>query len=211
MRVAKIIFLYCMLILPAVGSSAQSSSCDDCYPRVAVKTNLLHDAALIPDIGVEVSIARRFSISIEGMYAWWNNDARHRYWRIRGGCFELRTWFGNKREVRALTGHHIGVYGSMHDYDFEFGNKGWQSPDLTYGVGIGYGYAISLNSRLNLDFGLKIGYSAGNLIEYRPQCDTYVCTKHSFRKYIGLTGLEVTLVWFPGRGNKNVPDYKTVL
>ncbi len=204
----KAVILILVLILrTCVELSGQRTPCDDCYPRFAVKTNLLHDAALTPDLGIEVSLARRFSFSLEGVYAWWSNDSRHRYWRIRGGTFEFRTWFGEKREKRALTGHHVGIYGSIHDYDFEFGGKGWQSPNSTYGIGIGYGYAIPLNSRLNIDFGLKVGYSAGKLIKYRSQCDMYVCTERSYKRYVGLTGLEVTLVWFPGRGKKNLPDY----
>lgn len=186
---------------------AASPGCDDCFPRVAVKTNLLHDIALTPDIGAEIMLAKRFSLSVAGVYAWWSNDSRHRFWRIRGGNMEMRVWFGNRRHERALTGHHIGVYGSMHDYDFEFGGKGWQSPKATYGVGISYGYSLPLNRRLNLDLGVKAGYSAGEIIRYKPQCGTYVCTGKSFHRYFGITGLEITLVWFPGANNKNKPDY----
>ncbi len=120
---------------------------------------------------------------------------------------EMRIWLGHRRRERALTGHHIGIYGSVHDYDFEFGGRGWQSPDATYGVGVAYGYSVPLNSRLNLDFGIKAGYSAGDVIRYKPQCGTYVCTGRSFRRYLGLTGLDISLVWFPGTGNRNKPNY----
>lgn len=196
-----------LLFAHALALKAEVCQCDDCCPRVALKTNLLHDAVLTPDLGVELSIARRFSISVAGQYAWWSNDSKHRYWRIRGGVAEMRLWPGEKPKHRALTGHHIGIYGSMYDYDFEFGGRGWQSPKLTYGIGVGYGYSLRLNDRLNLDLGLRVGYSAGHVIKYKPQCGIYVCTGYTFRKSIGLTGLEVTLVWFPGHKKKNNPDY----
>ena len=67
---------------PAEVLVSGQTACDDCLPRVAVTTNLLHDAALTPDLGLEVSIARRWSVAAEGVWAWWSNARRHRYWRI---------------------------------------------------------------------------------------------------------------------------------
>lgn len=200
-------------ILPAILSVLPLAvygacpECDDCVPRVAVKTNLVHDVLLTPDLGIEVSIARRFSLSGEGVWAWWSRSARHRYWRIYGGWLEFRYWLGSLPGRRALSGHHVGVYGSMLEYDFEFGGKGWQSPGLTYGVGVSYGYSFPLNARLNIDVSARVGYSCGELIEYRPQCGTYVCQKHSYNRYFGPTGIEISLVWFPGGGKKNNPVY----
>lgn len=204
--VIALILLLQVFPVSAAGKKA-ASQCDDCQARYAIKTNAIHDLALTPDLGVEVTVAKRFSLSLSGMYAWWSRDSSHFYWRIRGGYLEMRYWFGYQPRERALTGHHIGIYGSIHDYDFEFGGKGWQSPDNTYGAGLAYGFAIPLASRLNIDFGIKAGYSAGNLIKYRPECGEYVRTSSSFRRYFGITGLEVSLVWFPGRNKKNNPVY----
>lgn len=193
-------------LLPAKAVAA-SGNCDECYPRVVLKSNLLHDAVLTPDLGIEIGLARRYSLSVSGVYAWWSNDSRHRYWRIRGGVGELRFWLGDRPLERALTGHHIGLYGSAHDFDFEFGGKGWQSPRATYGVGISYGYSVRISGRLNLDFGLRAGYSVGNLIKYKPMCGEYVSTSRVRRRAFGLTGAEVTLVWFVGKGKHNNPDF----
>lgn len=188
-------------------AAARCDECDDCYPRVAMKTNLLHDAILTPDLGIEVSLARRWSLSAEGVWAWWSNDSRHRYWRVYGGWGEMRFWPGEKSRQRALTGHHVGIYGSLLSYDFEFGREGWMSPGLTYGAGVSYGYSIRVADRLNIDFSVRAGYSGGDLVKYRPQCGEYYCVSSGFHRYIGITGLEVTLVWFPGSGKHNKPDY----
>lgn len=192
------------LLLLSVAPTVRAG-CDDCRPRLALKTNLLHDAVATPDLGVELSLAKRWSVSAEGVWAWWSRSSRHRYWRIYGGWMEMRYWLGDKPLERSLTGHRLGVDGSVHSYDFEFGHKGWQSPDAVYGVGVSYGYSLRLNDRLNLDLGVRIGYSGGNLVKYHPQCGQYVCTGRGFHRYFGLTGLEVTLVWFPGL-KKNNPD-----
>lgn len=200
-----------ILLAALVGISAKARTeceeCDDCLPRVALKTNLLHDALLTPDLGIEAVIAKRLSLSVEGVWAWWSRDSRHRYWRIYGGWCEMRVWLGKAAEKRALTGHHLGVYGSMLTYDFEFGGKGWQSPGWTYGAGVSYGYSLRVAPRLNFDFSARLGYSRGTLIKYRPQCGAYVCDSHTRQRYSGLTGLEITLVWFPGKAYKNNPVY----
>ena len=78
------------MLLSAIGPSSFGSTmgndneCDDCQPRFALKTNMLYDAIVTPDLGVEMSLARKFSLSVEGVYAWWSKDSAHRYWRIRG-------------------------------------------------------------------------------------------------------------------------------
>lgn len=203
----KYAILACATATIAPMASARCDDCDDCQPRVAIKTNLLHDVALTPDLGIELSLAKRWSVSAEGVWAWWSNDSRNRYWRIYGGWCEMRYWTGEKSCHRALTGLHVGLYGSMLSYDFEFGHKGWQSPGWTYGVGVSYGYSLPVSPRLNIDFSIRAGYSGGNLVKYHPQCGQYTCTGGGFHRYFGITGLEVTLVWFPGSGKRNNPDY----
>ena len=204
--ILKIVF---SLIFSSTIATAWCGTSDrDSSPgiEIALKSNLLHDLAITPDVGVEISFKERYSVSLEGVYAWWGCDTEHRYWRIRGAQLEMRLWFGDKISERAMTGHHIGVYGLVHDYDFEFGGKGWQSPHITYGIGVNYGYSLRLNSRLNLDLNIQIGYSSGTLVKYKPQCGQYVCTDRSRHRYFGPTGVGVTLVWFPGKGNKNNPN-----
>lgn len=195
-----------MVVFTTLWCRADGDFCEECNTNIAIKTNLVHDALLTPDLGVELSIARRFSVSVSGVYAWWSNNRRHSYWRIRGGVLEARCWFGDRSRARALTGHHVGVYGSAHDYDFEFGGTGWQSPRAVYGVGVGYGYSFRLNRRLNLDLGMRVGYSAGRRIKYKPECGDYVCVGRTFARYIGVTGIDITLVWFPGAKNRNNPS-----
>ena len=192
----------CALAAVLSSHSAWAGPADCECPDIAIKTNLVHDAFLTPDLGIEVVLPANFSISLTGTYAWWSNDSRHRYWRIRMGVAEARYWFGGCADCRFLTGHHAGIYASLFDYDFEFGGRGWQSPDASFGVGIAYGYSIKISRNLNLDFGLRAGYSAGTLIKYKPQCGTYVCTDRSYQRRFGLTGVAVSLVWFPGRHSK---------
>lgn len=186
--------------------SMPPSTSDDCNCRYfAIKSNLIHDVLLTPDVGLEMPLPNHFSVGLEGIYAWWNNDQAHRYWRIRGGSLEVKYWLGAAAEQQVLCGHHIGLYASCHDYDFEFGGKGWQSKQPTFGGGIIYGYSFRLNKRLRLDLNIRAGYSGGKITEYIPQCDRYVCIDRYYKHYFGPTGIGITLVWFPGRDNFNNP------
>lgn len=191
----------------APNGAAQCNDCDDCSPRLALKSNLVHDALLTPDLGLELSLARVWSVSAQGVWAGWSKDSRHRYWHIHGGNLELRRWFGAKSRWRALSGHHVGVYGAMYKFDIEFGGKGWQSRGPVFSGGVSYGYSFALGRRLSLDLSARIGYLGGNVTEYKPQCGVYTCTGQKHIRYFGPTDLEVTLVWFPGVKSKNRPDF----
>lgn len=170
----------------------------------AIKTNLLHDVAITPDIGAEIWFdGGRVSVAAETVWAWWSNDARHQYWRVRGGWLEVRRWLGKDGVV--ARGHHVGIYGMMIDFDFEFGGRGVRSPGGMWGAGFSYGYSLPVSPRLHLDFNLRVGYDRGDVMKYKPMCGTYVCTGRDDRFYFGPTAVEVTLVWFPGRGKKNKP------
>ena len=187
------------------GKADDAAASDGECPAVAIKSNLLYDAAITPDIGVELSLSKHVSVALEGVYAWWSNDDRHRYWRIRGAWLDASWWFDNNPATPRLTGHHAGVYVSLHDYDFEFGGRGWQARNPAFGAGLAYGYAFRLNGRLSLDLHLKVGYSGGTVTEYVPQCGTYMCVRRFHNNYFGLTGVGVSIVWFPGRGSSNNP------
>lgn len=170
---------------------------------MAVKTNLLYDAILIPNIGVEFYVGQGWSVGADWMYAWWKNDKRHDYWRIYGGELEIRKYFGRRAAEKPLTGHHLSVYLQGLTYDFELGGTGYLS-EFSYGAGIEYGYSLPIGYRLNLDFGIGIGYLGGKYKKYKPIDTHYVWQETRQRHWFGPTKAEVSLVWLLGNGNYNV-------
>lgn len=171
-------------------------------PRyMTLKTNLLYDAALVPNIGAELYVGKQFSIAANWMYAWWHSDRRHNYWRIYGGDIELRRWIGSTTPLR---GHHIGIYAQMLTYDFELGGRGYLGDRWSYASGIAYGYSMPIARRLNLDFTIGIGYLRGRYKEYLPQDGHYVWQSTRMRQGIYPTKAEISLSWLIGRGNYNI-------
>ena len=163
--------------------------------QLSFKTNLLYDAALIPNIGIEVPLKNDWSVTANWMYAWWSNDSRHWYWRTYGGDIAVRKWFGKKSKDRVLSGHHVGLYAQMLTYDFEWGGRGYLAERWTYGGGLEYGYSLPIGKRLNLDFTLGIGYLTGEYMEYDPIDRCYVWQFTKKQNWIGPTKAEVSLVW----------------
>lgn len=183
--------------LPVTASSA---------PRkfyASIKSNLLHDALLIPAIGAEVYLGRKWSVSAQWSYAWWSRNRRHKYWRYYGGDLSIRRWIGHAAETKPLTGHHIGLYAQLLTYDFEHGGKGQMGNKFNYGGGVEYGYSLPVARRINFDFTIGVGYIGGSYYEYTPIDGHYVWQATRRRHWIGPTKAEVSLVWLIGPGNRN--------
>ncbi|WP_276881576.1 DUF3575 domain-containing protein [Bacteroides heparinolyticus] len=168
---------------------------------MAVKTNLLYDAVVVPNLGLEFYLGRGWSVAGNWMYTWLKNDNRYRYHRIYGGDLEVRRWLSYGR--KPLTGHHMGIYGLLLTYDLEWGGKGYLGDRWSYGGGISYGYSAPVGRRLNLDFTLGIGYLGGEYFEYVPREGHYLWQATKKRRWFGPTKAEVSLVWLLGHDNVN--------
>ncbi len=178
---------------------------------MSARTNMLYDVMALPTIGVEFFLCCGWSIAASWTYGWWNSDRLHRYWRAYGGEIAVRRWFGEAAERKPFTGHHLGVYGQILTYDFEFGGKGriggtpgkplWSNPN--YAVGVEYGYSLSVARRLNIDFTIGIGYLGGKYYEYMPIDGHYVWQSTMRCHWLGPTKAEISLIWLIGRGNCN--------
>ncbi|WP_428830263.1 DUF3575 domain-containing protein [Alistipes putredinis] len=178
---------------------------------MSLKTNLLYDVALVPNIGAEFYVGRGWSIGGNWMYAWWKSDKRHNYWRMYGGELDIRKYFGRRASEKPLTGHHLGLYGQIFTYDFETGGRGYMGGKpggtlwdrMNYAVGLEYGYSLPVGRRLNLDFTVGVGYWGGEYQKYLPEDGHYVWTETRQRHWFGPTKAEISLVWLLGRGNYN--------
>lgn len=170
---------------------------------MAIKTNLLYDALITPNIGAEFYLGKRWSVAGNWMYAWWKSDPDSWYHRTYGGDLEFRKWFGRKSLEKPLQGWHVGLYGQMVTYDFDWGGRGYLGDRWSWAGGVAVGYSTPIAKRLNLDFNLGIGYLGGEYKEYLPIDDCYVWQVTKQRHWFGPTKAEISLVWLIGRGNIN--------
>lgn len=196
-----------LVLMMTVITSSQAQMVYDFEEKptaVQFRTNGLYWLALSPNIGVELQTDLGLAFLADYVGAWWNNNQKHNYWSDYAFHVEGRYYLGNKVQDTPFSGHHVGLYGIMATYDFEFGGIGYQSNDLskTWSIGASYGYSLPLTKRLSVDFTIGIGYLQSKYDVYHPEAGWYVRDKTKKLKYFGPTKLEATLVWNLNSFNK---------
>lgn len=125
--------------------------------RIAVTSNLLEDALLTPNAGVDIVVADRQSLSFDASYAPYKlfQNVHNKRMTVRAG---YKYWFN-----QALYAHYIGIDAVVSSSDVRIGKLG--SRDEYIGIGVGYGYSIILGKRLNLVPNIGVGIAYGNTYE----------------------------------------------
>ena len=132
--------------------------------NVALKTNLLYDATLTANAGIEFGLAPRWSLDLSGNYNGWTvNDHKWKHWLVQP---EARYWFCDR-----FAGHFVGLHLLGGEYNFgniknsinflgtdfseltDHRHQGWYA-----GAGIAYGYSWILSRHWNLELELGAGY-----------------------------------------------------
>lgn len=179
-----------LLLLPAAFSQAQ---------EVGIKTNLLSDAALSPNLGLEIGLAPKWTLDITGEVNFWTVDKKDwRHWYVQP---EARYWFCEK-----FAGHFLALNGVAGRYDIgnlgkfsitdkilntDFGVvkdgrcRGWG-----FGAGLAYGYAWPVAKHWNIEAELGVGWVWTKYREYPVDAPR---TNYKYHNYVGLTKLAVNV------------------
>ena len=179
---------------------------------VALKTNLLYDAALLPNLSAEIYLGKKWSLAVEGNWSWWTFDKpiqNQWFHRIQAGGAELRYWV---KSPYPLNGHAIGIYSLLGNYDVRMFTKNEDTPGYvspkSWSAGLSYGYSMPISNRFNLEFGVAFGYVGGKYYEYdycmrheQWEKGTHDHEKVYKSNYFGPTRVGVSLVWLLGTGN----------
>ena len=172
-------------------------------PLFAVKTNLLFDAALMPNIEVEVPIGKRWSLNGEYMFPWWLiNDDRYCLQVLMGGL-EVRYRPGRRSGRDVLTGHFLGLYAGGGKYDLQWDKNGYQG-EFFIAAGVSYGYAHSIARNLRLEYNIGIGILRTDYRHYhsRDNHRTLLWQENGEYTWLGPTKLKISLVWLITGKNK---------
>lgn len=162
--------------------------------RLALKTNLLTDAILMPSLEAEWLIRENWSLAAHGNVAWWNRDSEHRYYQLAAIYPEARWWFKTKGPWH---GHYLGVFAGGTWYDLENGGRGYQGEGGF--VGLSYGYMFPVSRSLSFEVGIGVGYLYTEYEEYLPVPymggTHYVYQQTSRMNYLGPLKLKFSFVW----------------
>lgn len=168
---------------------------------LAVRTNVLYDAMLLPTLGVEWRVNRDLGIKLDGSLAWWGNEKEkvQKMWVLNP---EVRWYL--LRDKRFYVGASAN-YGKYNIYKYPLGSilskdtgyQGWM-----WGAGVTVGYQLYLSRCFSVDFNLGLGYT-------RFDYDTFGITdgvrvykgRDRTKNFWGPTQAGISLVWTIG-GNK---------
>lgn len=170
----------------------------------ALKTNLLFDAALMPNIELEIPLGKRWSLNTEYIFPWWLIDDDKYCLQVLSGGAEVRCWTGNRLRRPALTGHFLGLYAGGGKYDLQWRENGYQG-EFFIAAGISYGYARRIASNLSLEFNIGIGLLRTNYRHYRTEQDYEVLRwlENGNYTWFGPTKVKISLVWILTKKQKN--------
>lgn len=181
---------------------------------VALKTNVLYDAALTVNAGLEIGLAPRWSLDVSGNFNGWTLDSgkRWKHWMVQP---EARYWFCDR-----FAGHFLGFHALGGQYNFGGFNPGvkflgwgrddegkYSGTDLTklkdhryqgwgVGAGIAYGYAWILGKHWNLEAEIGVGYIYTRFDKYEcKECGKKLNDGELKHNYVGPTKAAINLVY----------------
>ena len=165
----------------------------------AVKTNLPADLVTAVNLGVEVPLGEDFSVNAHFTFHWWTAGPYGNKYALQllDAEGELRWWFAPGEE--RLEGHYLALQGSGGKFDLQWGRDIGCYQCYNWGVGLSYGYSMSLGEHWNLEFALTLGYLAIDYQHYVPSPDWSVLLRDNAKAgvlhYFGPTGLKISLVY----------------
>ena len=173
-----------------------------CAQKAAIKTNLVSDAFLNVNLGVETGLAPRWTFDLRGDVNVWtlSNDRRWRHWAVQP---EFRYWFCDR-----FSGHFFGLHThggqySIGGFDGRFNLLGTDARKLKdarfqgwfVGGGGAYGYTWILGLHWNLEMEVGFGYSYTRYDRFRCSgCGKKVETNRPHH-YVGPTKAAINLVY----------------
>lgn len=173
----------------------------------SLKNNLLYDATLTPNIGIEQKIDSLSTVQLfYGLNPWRLSDTKRlRHWSLMP---EYRRWLPSRHSTNTthpspFAGHFIGIHAlggefniagigptaSIRDYHYE----GWY-----VGGGLTYGYAWRLAEHWNLEAAIGLGYVHLAYDKYEnEECGLLLDSRH--KNYVGPTKLALNIAYLIGK------------
>lgn len=187
----KVLFLFALLALMTTNAYSQ---------KFAVKSNLLYDATTTFNLGMEIGLAKKWTLDISGNYNPWKfgddcNETitRTKHWMVQP---ELRYWTCEK-----FNGHFFGLHGHYADYNvggFKFLSDNMEKNRYQgnlYGAGLSYGYQWLLSNRWSMEAVIGAGWAHMEHDKYPCACCGTPSTDKS-KDYFGVTKVALSIIYF---------------
>ena len=156
--------------------------------KISLRTNLLYWAIATPNLGLEWKPSNSFGILINGLWSHWiwsDKGKHHCTWLVQP---ELRYYMGENKNW------FVGLEGHAGEFNFKFGDTGYQGDAL--GGGLTGGYRLRLGKAFDMDFSLGLGYTNLKYESYTRSNDVMVRKEGGLSKNVfAPTQAGVSLIW----------------
>lgn len=164
----------------------------------AIKNNLVYDATLTPNLGVEIGLGKKTTLDLNVGYNpfTYDNGKKFKHWLAQP---EIRFW-NCERFNRAFWGIHahggefdvsgkhlpFGIFPNLDNHRYE---------GYFYGGGISFGYQWILGDRWNLEASIGAGYARIHYEKYNcHKCSPLL--KEDNYNYWGVTKATLSFIYF---------------
>jgi len=174
------IALLLVLVIPQLAE-AQTLTGDSLLPRMALRTNLLYDATLSPNLGMDVRVDSTWTVGLlAGLNAWDIDKTENKKWRHVLFSFRARMYTkGNIFHKRYFEGDLIYSHFNVGNTKIPFGlysatkNRRLQGDLVALGGKYGYSWILARDWRIEAEAGVAVGYAWYK--EYDcPHCGTFL-------------------------------------
>jgi hypothetical protein len=175
-RMRKILIIIALVLLGSTGARAQF---------FGVKTNALGLATGTVNAGVEVAVAKQWSVELSG---YWNP--------VKTDKFSARAWWVQPAvrwwRYEHFVGHFVATHPAYGRYDT--GNAVWHRRGWLTGFGVSYGYTWLLNNRWNFtaEGGLGVYYMSDRKENYEVDDWEPITVVHARRVILAPSKLELS-------------------
>lgn len=186
-----------LLAIAAIGISQETRA-----QKMAVKTNLLSDAVLNVNLGMEIGLTPQWTLDLTGEFNDWtlSHGKRWKHWVVQP---EARYWLCDRFSGHFFGAHIHGGQYNLGGFDGRINFLGTDTrklKDTRYqgwfvGAGLSYGYAWILSRHWNLEAEIGLGYSYTRYDRFRcTGCGKKVETDKPHH-YVGPTKAAINLVY----------------
>ncbi|MDE6811397.1 MAG: DUF3575 domain-containing protein [Muribaculaceae bacterium] len=155
----------------------------------ALKTNLLFDACLMPNLEFEWLINKKWSVGIEGEVAWWKTS-NTRIYRLAVISPEVRFHI---RPRSHWHGMYAGLFVGGGLYQLQYGIEGYLGEGGMGGLSFGYMWPIG--KHFSFDAGIGVGYMYTQYKVYENRGDHKLYMRTKSLNYVGPLKLKFSIAW----------------
>lgn len=175
------------------------------HHHFALKSNMLFDAALMPNLELEWLISPAWSVALEGDVAWWK-FSDNKIYRLAVVSPEVRYHI---RPSEPWRGMYVGLLGGIGKYQLERPrHDGYRGEGVMGGVSFGYMWPVGRH--IFLEAAVGVGYLHTRYKVYRSQDGHKIYLRTKTLNYFGPLKLEFSIAWRFDLMNKTVKDSSTL-